>query len=182
MTSEVAERYAQGLFDLAIETETVAGKKDDAETLLQVFEETPELMGFLKAVKITKQEKKAMIDQVFGGNVDQDMVRFLKLIIDKGRISYLHEILSAFISLADDDLGIVRATVESARKLADEDMNRIKEALVKKTGKTVILKNRIVPDLIAGIRVIVGSNVTDVSMKYKMDSLKGAMLKGGQQA
>lgn len=182
MNSEVAERYAQGLFELARETDTVAAKKDSAETLLSVLESNPELIGFLKAVKITRDEKKAMIDRLFASVMDADVVRFIKLIIDKGRVNYLKEMLQVFTGLADDAMGIVRATVESARRLDEKDMNRIREALMKKTGRTVILKNKITPELIAGIKVTMGNNVTDVSMKNKIDSLKGALLKGGQQA
>ena len=182
MTSEVAERYAQGLFELAKETHTVEEKKADAETLLQVIESDSGLIDFLKAVKVTRAEKKAFIETVLTDRFDQDLIRFLKLIIDKGRITYLKEILQAFISLTDDELGIVRAVVESARALKQEDLDRITESLVKKTGKKIVLSNKVDPALIAGIKVVVGNNVTDVTMKNKIDSLKGALLKGGQQA
>jgi F0F1-type ATP synthase delta subunit len=62
MANEVAERYAQGLFELAWETGTAETKKEQAEGLLETIRRTPELKAFLQAVKITKEEKTGMAD------------------------------------------------------------------------------------------------------------------------
>jgi F0F1-type ATP synthase delta subunit len=80
----------------------------------------------------------------------------------------------------DDELGIATAVVESARALKAEDIERIRLALVKKTGREIIMTTKINPELIAGIKVTVGNNVTDITMKTKIDSMKEALLKGGQ--
>ena len=53
-------------------------------------------------------------------------------------------------------------------------------ACKKKSGKKINLENRIDPELIAGIKVTVGSTVTDVTMKNRIESLKEELLKGGQ--
>ena len=180
MASEIAERYAQGLFDLAEETGTVREKKEYAETVLRAFEDNPELIAFLRAVKITKEEKKDGIEKIFAGSVDRETVNLIKLLLDKGRIGYTHEIFTEYIRLADEKLGIITATVESARELKAEDIERIRASLVKKTGGEVVMKTKINPDLIAGIKVTVGSNVTDITMKTKIESMKDALLKGGQ--
>ena len=52
--------------------------------------------------------------------------------------------------------------------------------LEKQTGKKVVLKNKIDTSLIAGIKVRVGSRVTDVSMKSRIENMKEALLKGGR--
>ena len=58
MASEVAERYAEGLFSLALEDHTAASKKQQAEELSEVLAESDDLLLFLRAVKITPEEKK----------------------------------------------------------------------------------------------------------------------------
>ncbi len=180
MANEVAERYAQGLFELARESGTVREKKEQAELILKALEDNPELAVFLRAVKITKDEKKNLIAEVFGKAADTETVNLIKLLIDKGRIGYFREIFTEYVRLADDELGIASATVESARELKPEDIERIRKALEKKTGREIIMHTKINPDLIAGIKVTVGNNVTDITMKTKIDSMKEALLKGGQ--
>ena len=180
MANEVAERYAQGLFELAKETGTVREKKEQAALILRAIDDNPELTVFLRAVKNTKEEKNNLIAGVFAGAADTDTINLIRLLIDKGRIYYFREIFSEFVRLADEDLGVATAVVESARELKAEDLERIRKALEKKTGKAVSVSTKINPDLIAGIKVTVGSNVTDITMKTKLDSMKEALLKGGQ--
>jgi F-type H+-transporting ATPase subunit delta len=180
MVNEVAERYAQGLFELARETDTIREKKEQAALILKALAENPELSVFLRAVKVTKDEKKNLIASVFADAADTDTINLIKLLIDKGRIGYFREIFQEFVRLADDELGIATAVVESARELKAEDIERIRLALVKKTGREIIMTTKINPELIAGIKVTVGNNVTDITMKTKIDSMKEALLKGGQ--
>lgn len=180
MANEVAERYAQGLFELARETDTIREKKEQAALILKALAENPELSVFLRAVKVTKDEKKNLIASVFADAADTDTINLIKLLIDKGRIGYFREIFQEFVRLADDELGIATAVVESARELKAEDIERIRLALVKKTGREIIMTTKINPEVIAGIKVTVGNNVTDITMKTKIDSMKEALLKGGQ--
>ena len=44
MANEVAERYAQGLFELARETDTIREKKEQAALILKALAENPELL------------------------------------------------------------------------------------------------------------------------------------------
>ena len=180
MSNEVAERYAEALFELAVESNALREKKEDAETLLQILEDNPELSELFRAVKISRQEKKDLIEQIFGNSFEREQLNFLKLLVDKDRTDSLKDILKLLVSKANEELGIQTAVVYSVRKLPEEDLDRIRKALEKKTGKEVVLKNEIDERLIAGIKVVVGSTVTDVSMKRRLETMREALLKGGQ--
>jgi F-type H+-transporting ATPase subunit delta len=180
MINEIAERYGQGLFALCIENGTVTEKKDQAEQLLSIMDGEPDLKLFFRAVKITKQEKRDLVDNTLSSFLDADMVRFMKLLIDKGRINSLTEILEEYVRLANEHLGIEKAIVWSARALGEEDLERIRKALIKKTGKDIVVENRIDKRLIAGIKVTVGNNVTDITMKKKIDTMRELLLEGGR--
>ena len=180
MSAEVAQRYAQGLFELALEDKTIEAKKEQAEQLLEIFSLNPDISVFLRAVKITKEEKKKFIGTVFASVADADMIRLMKLMVDKGRVYSLQKTLEDYVKLSENWLGIEHAVVLSARKLKDEDLERIRAALVKKHKKNIVIENRIDPGLIAGIKVTVGNNVTDATMKNKIDAMKETLLKGGQ--
>ncbi len=180
MITEVAQRYGQGLYEVAIENQTVKDKKEQVEFLLSVLNDNEEVEGLLRAVKVTKQEKKEFIENLFNNSLDKEVLSLIKLLIDKGRIYYLKDILKEYLILADEELGIAHATVHSARKLKDEDIARIKEALKLKTNKEVVVENKVDPDLIAGIKVTLGNNVTDITMKNKLEKMKQSLLKGGQ--
>ena len=180
MANEISARYAQGLFELAQETDTVKEKKGYCELLLEVIEQNPDISLIFRAVKISKNEKKDFIENSFGKYVDHDMISFLKLIVDKGRSIYLKEILGDFVALANEMLGIELGTVVSARPLSEEDMMRIQTAVSGQSGRTVILKNKVDPSVVAGIKIIVGNKVTDMTTKTKIEDMRNVLLKGGQ--
>ena len=180
MANELAERYAQGLFELTVEENSVEQTKKEAEDLLSVLSVNDDLQLFFKAVKIGKSEKKSFVDRIFSKSFSLDFVNFLKLLIDKGRIVCLGDILKAYVVLADEKLGIERAVVTSARPLSEEYLQEIKKTLATRTGKKILLKNTVDPSLIAGIRVTVGNKVTDITMATKIESMRNALLKGGQ--
>ncbi|MEE8808526.1 MAG: ATP synthase F1 subunit delta [Lactimicrobium sp.] len=179
MSSEVAERYGNGLYELACENNTVESKKEQAETLLEALEESDELLLFLQAVKVTNEEKKDKVVEIFKDTLDKDMINLIRLLVDRDRTWYLKDILRVYIGLADEKLGIQKAEVFSARKLSEEDLQRIKDALGRKENKKIILRNIVDPSLIAGIKVKVGNNVTDITMKTQIENLRQALLKGG---
>jgi len=180
MTSEVSERYAQGLFEAAREDGSVESKRRQVQQLLEVLDRNPDFLLFLKAVRVTREEKKELICSVFGQFLDADMVHFLELLVDRSRTTFLREMLERYVALANEELGIVTATVDSARKLTEEELERIRDALAQKTGREVILRNRIDPAVIAGIKVTVGNSVTDITMKNRIENMRQILLKGGR--
>ena len=97
MINEVADRYSEGLFLLAKESNDISNKKKQALGLLKVFEETPDLALFFKAVKVSAEEKKALICKVFGNKIDEDLLHFLELLVDKDRMGYVQEILREYV-------------------------------------------------------------------------------------
>ena len=178
MASEIADRYAQALFELALEQNRVREWKDQVQAAAEADEQNPELAAFFYAAKITADEKKEAVRKIYGPGTDKDIVHFLELLIDKGRMPYLREILKEFIAKCNDKLGLAEAVVYSARPLQEADLEKIRQALSKKSGRQIELKNRINPKLIAGIKVVMGGNVTDVSMLHSINSMKASLLKG----
>ena len=177
MASQVAERYGQALFELARECDGLEQWGLQARQLIEVVEENPQLLDFFNAVKISSQEKKEVVDQLFRDKLETMLVHFIDLLIDKKRTKNMVEILRYFITLENEDRGVREGLVYSARKLSREDIVRIEEALTERDGQKLELSNRIDPRLISGIKVVIGNEVIDGSMKSRIESLKSELLK-----
>ena len=177
MASQVAERYGQALFELARESGELVRWGQQARYLAAVVEENPPMLDFFNAVKISAEEKKQMVNTLFAGRIDTMLVHFLDLLIDKKRTKNTVEILRQFISLENAERGVAEGIVYSARRLAQDDLARIAEAMKKRQGQNLELINRVDPRLISGIKVVIGNEVIDGSMKSKIESLKSELLK-----
>jgi F-type H+-transporting ATPase subunit delta len=97
---------------------------------------------------------------------------FLALLVQKERVSYLPSIARAFQEAVDDQLGRVRATIESANELKAGELKKVVKALETKTGKEVVAEVETVPELVAGLRARIGGLVFDNSVRSKIERLR----------
>ncbi|MBR4457066.1 MAG: F0F1 ATP synthase subunit delta [Solobacterium sp.] len=178
MANEIAGRYAEALFELSAELNQIEERKEEAQIILSQFHENPDLFGFFRAVQISRNEKKEVIEKILA-DFTPETRNFMKLLVDKDRMYYVIPILEAFIAKADEALGIETAVVTSARELSAEQLTRIRGALEKKTGHKIRLITKLDKSLIAGIKVSAGSVVTDVSVARQMEEMKETLLRGG---
>ena len=101
---------------------------------------------------------------------------FLKVVIDNGRISVLPEIASQFHALKNAESGSSDAVVFSAFSLDAVALTDLATALEKRFGKKLNLKVELQPELIGGVRVVVGDEVLDTSVKARLEQMKAALV------
>jgi len=101
---------------------------------------------------------------------------FLKAVIDNGRISVLPEIASQFRSLKNAKSGSSDAVVFSAFALDAPALADLSATLEKRFGKKLNIKVELEPDLIGGVRVVVGDEVLDTSVKARLEQMKVALV------
>jgi F-type H+-transporting ATPase subunit delta len=110
--------------------------------------------------------------------LSQVVSSFLFLLFEKGRMKFVGDIDEFFQKLADEFKGVVRANLVSATELASETVEKIVEALSKKTGKEVILDVEQDPSLIGGIVTRIGDLVLDGSIKTQLLSMRESLKRG----
>lgn len=101
---------------------------------------------------------------------------FVALAFDRRREALLADAPAAWSARERQERNEVEGVVESARPLADADLRTLATQLGTTLGKTVILKNKIVPELIGGARVVAGNRMIDWSVQGRMEALRRRML------
>ena len=101
---------------------------------------------------------------------------FLKAVIDNGRISVLPEIAQQFRALKNAQSGSSDATVFSAFALDGAALADLLATLEKRFGKKLNLTVELQSDLIGGVRVVVGDEVLDTSVKARLEQMKVALV------
>lgn len=170
MASLVGNNYSEALFELALEESSVLSMKEELVQIQQVFQENAELKAVLAHPQIEKEEKKKLIQRVFECNAT--LSHFLLLLIDKGRIDDLDDIIEAYLNKANEHLGVEVATITSAVALTPEEIAKIKVVLMKKTGKTIEIQSVLDSRCIAGIRVQIADEVLDNTVNNKLKKFK----------
>ncbi|MEZ5387952.1 MAG: F0F1 ATP synthase subunit delta [Prosthecobacter sp.] len=83
--------------------------------------------------------------------------------------------LDAFARLVAHEVDRQRALVESATPLAPATQSELQASLSKKYDRQLTLDFSVNPELLGGIRVKVGSDVWDGSVKARLEALKTSL-------
>jgi len=97
---------------------------------------------------------------------------FVQLCIARRRPEVLEHMAEAFRQRVLTERGAVEGVVESPRALGSGELGRLQEALAARLGKEVLLTSRINEELVAGVRVFVGSNMIDQSVQGRLEDLR----------
>ena len=178
--SGVAERYANALFELALENNSLAEIEKDLGRFSALIAESPDLARLVRSPVFSADEQRravgAVLDQAGIGGL---VANFVKVVAGNRRLFAVPDIVIAFTRLAAKHRGEITAEVTSAEPLSDKHATALKEALKTSLGKDVTLEARVDPSLIGGLIVKVGSRMIDGSLKTKLNSLKLAMKEVG---
>jgi F-type H+-transporting ATPase subunit delta len=103
---------------------------------------------------------------------DAATTSFLRLLVDKDRMTHVQSIALSFRSEVDARIGRVRATICTAKALSAADLAAIVAGLEKKTGKKVVPDVEVDPSLIAGVQARVGGLIYDATVKTQLERLR----------
>lgn len=162
--------YAQILFD------TVDNINDCAYTLLlldQAFDKS--IYQFFAAETILKEEKKSIIDTL---DLQNHYVKnFLKVLIDDKQFNKFHQIVKDFEDIYLEYYNILPINIEIVHNLESSQLDEIIKQLETQTGKNVIIKQIINPQLIGGIKINYHDKVIDNTIVNKLKKLEKVIKK-----
>lgn len=178
--SGVAERYANALFELALDAKSLPAVEKDLDRVGDLLTESADLSRLVRSPVFSADEQSramgAVLDKAGIGGLVGNLV---KVAAGNRRLFAVPGIIAAFRRLAAKHRGEVAAEVTSAEPLSDAHIAALRQALKGTLGKDVALDARVDPSLIGGLIVKVGSRMIDGSLRTKLNSLKLAMKEVG---
>jgi len=172
MAQLVSKTYSDALFEVAVESNKVDLLRDELNFIVDAFNEYPKLFEIFVTPKVHIDEKKSVFEETFGKQVSEEIMNFIKVLLDKKRGDSIKEIASEFARKVDGHQGVVSAVIESAIELDEAQKDTLKSKLSNMTGKEIRIENKITPEVLGGIVVRIGDKIIDGSVKKKLDELK----------
>jgi F-type H+-transporting ATPase subunit delta len=180
VTGSLARRYAKALLEIGIKQQTYDALGKELERVADAFKASPELRNALENPVFAIEKRKLILDDVSRRLALSKVVRnFVMLLVDKGRIKYLPDIARVHRALIDEHAGRVRASVTSARPLDPQLEQRLRTALEKQSGKTVILEKKEDPAIVGGIVTQLGDVLYDGSVRTQLENIREQLLAEG---
>jgi F-type H+-transporting ATPase subunit delta len=168
----IARPYADALYQAV---------KNDAPAAAQWLDELAALASNEQLLQFADNPK-VTADQVFdvmAGIVKQPLPEkarnFLRALIENGRLVALPEVAHQFREQMNRQLGSSDAVVHSAYPMDAAALADLGKVLEKRFGRKLNLEVVVQPELIGGVRVVVGDEVLDTSVKARLEQMRVAL-------
>lgn len=168
----IARPYAEALFKAAGTDQ--AALVQQVQALAQVAAQ-PQLLQFADDPKIEPAQVAQLVTSVLGSPLSPAAGNLLDLVIRNGRLAALPEIASQFQALVNAQSGVSDATIYSAFVIDLPQLNDVVSALERRFQRKLKTHVVIDPELIGGIRVVVGDEVLDTSVKARLEQMRVAL-------
>ena len=166
----VARPYAEAGFRLAKEGGCLAPWGDLLSVLSAMMEDSA-MVAFVTSPKHTAEEVAKLIVELLGDQANAEAKNFIAALQDYQRLTLLPEIARQFELLKSREEGVVDAAIASAFPLNEAQTTELAATLAAKYGKTVRLTCSVDADLIGGVRIKVGDDIIDASVRGKLQAM-----------
>ncbi|PZO14617.1 MAG: F0F1 ATP synthase subunit delta [Burkholderiales bacterium] len=168
----IARPYAEALFQAS-----GAGAADTVAWLdeLASVAADEQLRQYADNPRTTPEQVFSLITGVIKTSLPTKAQNFLRTVIDNGRLAALPEIADQFRVLKNAQQGAFDAVVYSAFAIDSAALADLSGVLEKRFARKLNLQVELQPELIGGIRVVVGDEVLDTSIKARLEHMKSAL-------
>lgn len=168
----IARPYAEALFKAA------GAQAADACVWLDelaAIAAQPPLLAFAADPKVTPEQVFELISGVMKTPLPEIGRNFLRTVIENDRLAALPAVARQVRALVNAQRGVADATVESAFPIEPEALVELQSVLEKRFGRPLRLQVQLNPALIGGVRVVVGDEVLDTSVKARLEQMRVAL-------
>jgi len=169
----IARPYAEALFQVA-KSHDLAAWGQQLDALAQVAQDA-DLRQFADHPKADGQQVVAVMTAAAKQGLAGGVQNFLHTVVENGRLAALPAIVAQYHVLANAASGVSDAQIYSAFEISDAQLAELKAALEKRFGRKLEAHVQIEPGLIGGVRVVVGDEVLDTSVKARLERMKVAL-------
>ena len=170
-----ARRYAQAVFQIALERDALDAWTEDLR-VLAVGLENREFAELLDAPQVPVATKVSMIGQVLGDSVDELARNLLAVLAGRSLAHLLPGVADEFGRLVDEHNGIARGEVVSAVPLTEAQAEKVNQALSGIVGKPLRLAVSVDPGIVGGVVARVGDRVIDGSVRTTLREMRRTLV------
>jgi F-type H+-transporting ATPase subunit delta len=166
---QAAKRYAQAVFAIARDQNSIARWRADLDDVATVLAESG-LAPLLADARVAVEQRQAIAERTL--SVSPMALNLVRLLIAKGRASDARAVADAFKRLADEAEGLATATVTTAIPLQPAEVEALARQLGEKLKARVTIDQLVDPAIVGGIVIRVGDRIVDGSIRTRLRELR----------
>ena len=168
----IARPYAEALFKAsASDAKAVLTWLDELACVAQ----QAQLQQFADNPEVTHAQVYEVIVGVMKSALDDHAKNFIRAVVDNDRLAFVPEVAAQFRVLVNAQGGSCDAVIYSAFPIEGTTLAEVSQMLEKRFARQLNVSVELQPELIGGIRVVVGDEVLDTSVKSRLEQMKMAL-------
>ncbi len=173
LENQVGKRYAEALSGNISDEGVLEKALENLRSFNEAMKTEPELARFFEHPSISSDKKQNVVQEICNRlDVDEKVANTMTLLNERGKILFLGKIVEYFEQVVDRRLNRTRVQVTSAHPLTTANIDRLKAALNKILGKTILIDTEVDESLIGGIMLRIGDQVADDTIRNRLEILK----------
>jgi F-type H+-transporting ATPase subunit delta len=169
----LARPYAEALYRVA-KSGDLAQWNDLVLEMAQVAAH-PDVRSFVSNPKLSNVQVTDTFLSLLRSNVSEQAKNFVDMLVQNDRLTLLPEIADQYHALKNADAGAADAEITSAYEMTDAQLNNLVATLERKFGRKLHPIVKVDHSLIGGVRVAVGDEVLDTSVRAKLQKMHTAL-------
>ena len=174
--NEVASRYGQALYSLALDKNVVIKWQDEVKEILKAFNENADFVMVLGSGFLSIEERQKILKDTLKG-IDEEIISLLQIVIANHRTDEIINILLAFNTYCNEYKGVEEGYLYSSIRLDESTIKKLEKKISDVEHHQVELHNVIDPNLIGGVKIVIHDRVYDGSIQYHLEQMKKDLLK-----
>ena len=170
-------RYSLALYELAEESKSIYEIEEQSSAFINLISRSDDFNSLIKDPTNKKEDLLNVIMKISEQyKLNNLLTKFLSFLTVKRRLFFVQKILKNFINICSQKRGEVSAKLIAAKKLNENEVNKIKDELSENFVTKVKLDYKYDPSLIGGLIIQVGSVMIDTSIQSKLKQLENKMI------
>lgn len=170
----IARPYAEAAFRLAREQNALPAWSDALDLIAAVVAD-PQMAALIGAPQVGTAQLESIIIGVIGKQLSGEARNFVQVLAQNRRLALMPQIVELFGALRREHEGAMEATVVSALPVDDAQLKTLLAALEKKYGRKITARVELDPQLIGGLKIMVGDKVIDATVRGRLDAMAAAL-------
>lgn len=173
----IGRRYAEAIFDIAKKQNTVDRTLEDMREIARLFSHR-KLLYLLNEPKIPMQRKESAIRQALESKVLPTSLNLALLLVQRELVEAMPNLARELEQLVLNYKNEAVAQVTTAMPMDQQQQNKVRQALERRTGKTILMQTKVSPDILGGVVARVGDQIIDASVRHRLAALRRQLLTG----
>jgi F-type H+-transporting ATPase subunit delta len=169
----LARPYAEAAFQLARTNSALGPWQQALDRMAAVAADAQMLDCIANPRLLSSQVAQLFLD--VAGSLSAEQQNFVRLLVDNERLQVLPEIRELYVELKNGQEGVQEADIASAFPLDDATLKNLVAELETRFKCRIQATVSLDPELIGGVRIAVGDQVIDASVRGKLASMATAL-------